>query len=468
MGVNVASRIEGLAEAGGICISRTVYDQVKNKLDLGYEYIGEQTARNITEPVPVYRLEMEAESVFQEIGREAKLPDKPSIAVLPFVNMSADPEQEYFSDGITEDIITDLSKVSGLFVIARTSAFTYKGKQLNVQQVGRELRVRYVLEGSVRKAGDRVRITAQLVDTTTGGHIWAERYDRDLENIFALQDEVTQQIVSVLAVKVTEDEEILRSCKCKQPCNIEAYDAYLRGLEHLYRFTEETNAQARKIFEKSIELAPEFALAHLRLGETYLNEWIYGWSQDPQSLERASELAKMTIALDDSLAEPHDLLGHVYLWKRQHERAIVEHQQAVSLDPNNAEGLAGLGGALAWAGKPEKAVKVIKRAMRLNPIYPVYYVWNLGHAYFLMERYEVAIEAFKRALNLNPNFHPAHFFLAASYSELGQEEEARADVVELMRKWPGGCLELAKLRLPYKDEAILERLFKSLRKAGLK
>jgi adenylate cyclase len=430
--------------------------------------MGEQTVKNITEPVRVYRVELEAESGVPEMGGEAKLPDKPSIAVLPFVNMSGDPEQEYFSDGMTEDLITDLSKVSGLFIIARNSTFTYKGKPVNVQQVGRELGVRYVLEGSVRKAGDRVRITAQLVDATTGGHLWAERYDRDLENIFALQDEVTQQIVSVLAMKVTEDEEIIQPCKCKQPCNIEAYDTYLRGLEYLYRFTKKANAQAREIFEKSIEICPEFALAHSRLGETHLNEWILGWTQDPQSLEKASQLAKMTIALDNSLSEPHDLLGHVYLWKGKHEQAIAEHEQAISLDPNNAEGLAGLGSVLAWAGRPEEAVSVLKKAMRLNPIYPVYYVWSLGHAYFLMERYEAAIEAFKRALIRNPNFHPAYFFLAASHSELGQEEEARADVAELMRKWPGGCLEVAKEMLPYKDNAVLERLFDALRRAGLK
>ena len=222
------------------------------------------------------------------------------------------------------------------------------------------------------------------------------------------------------------------------------------------------------MFEKSIDRAPEFALAHSRLGETHLNEWVLGWGQDRRSVEEASELAKKAIALDASLSEAHGLLGEVYLWKNQHEQAIAELGEAISLDPNNADGLARLANILTWAGRPEEALGLIKKAMRFNPVYPVYYLWDLGHAYFMMERYEEAIAAFKRALSLNPNFHPAHFYLAASYSELGRLEEARADVAALLRKWPGGSLELARERLPYKDEAVLDRLFDALRKAGLK
>ncbi len=465
-GLNIAARIEGLAEAGGICISGTVYDQVKNKLDLGYEYMGEQSVKNLAEPVRVYWVEMKAKSSVPLMGREFKMFDKPSIAVLPFVNMSGDAEQEYFSDGITEDIITGLSKVSGLFVIARNSTFTYKGKSVNVQKVGRELGVRYVLEGSVRKMGNRVRITAQLVDATTGGHLWAERYDRDLEDIFVLQDEVTQQVVSLLAVKVTEDEAIIQSCKCKQPCNIEAYDAYLRGLQYLSRFTKEANTQAQEMFEKSIDLASHFVLAHSRLGETHLNEWIFGWTQNPQSLEKAFELVKMTIALDDSLSEPYNLLGHVHLWKGQHERAIAELQKATSLDPNNADGFAGLGSILNWAGRPEEALGVVKKAMHLNPTYPVYYLWSLGHAYFLMERYEAAVEAFKKAVNLNPNFQPAHFFLAACYSSLDRQTDAAA-AAEVIKINPKFNLEHYAKTLPYKNKADKERYIAALRKAGL-
>ena len=466
-GVNIAARLEGLADGGGICISGSAYDQIEDKLALGYEYLGEQSVKNIRKPVRVYRIGTATEPVIPHMKEELQFPDRPSIAVLPFLNMSGDPEQEYFSDGITEDLITDLSKISGLFVIARNSTFTYKGRPVKIQQVGKDLGVRYVLEGSVRKAGDRVRITAQLLDAKSEGHLWAERYDRGLEDIFALQDEVTQKIVSVLAVRLTEGEQIRRACKCRQPCDIRAYDDYLRGLESLFQFTEEANAHAREVFEKSVKAAPHFALAHSKLGDTYFNEWVFGWSQDPGRLDSALDLAKKAIALDDSLSEPHELLGRVYLWKGLHEQAIAELERAVSLDPNDAEGLAGLGSVLAWSGRPKEALELIRRAMRLNPRYPVYYLWNLGHAYFLMERHQEAIAAFKRALNVNADFHPAHFYLAASYSLIGRMGEARAEMERLLAKGPEGCVRFAGQRLPYKDPTILSRLLEALSKAGL-
>ncbi len=461
-GVNIAARVEGLAEGGGICISGTVYDQVKNKVALGYEYLGEQAVKNIADPVRVYRARMDPDAAAASLGGALDLPDKPSLAVLPFVNMSGDPEQEYFSDGLTEDLITDLSKISGVFVIARNSVFTYKGKAVKVEDVGRELGVRNVLEGSVRKAGDRVRITAQLVDAKTGGHLWAERYDRDLRDIFALQDEVTQKIVAALAVKLTGDEQerLVR----QYTDNLEAYDYTLRGMEYFSRATKEANAQARQMFEKAIDLDPEYALAYCRLGLTHLMEWAFGWTQDPQSLEQAFELAQRAIALDDSLPEAHSVLGDVYLWKKQHEQAIAELEKTIALDPNDADGLTDLGSILTWAGRPEEAIGLIKKAMRFNPHYPAYYLFHLGHACFLTGEYEEAIAALKRVLNRNPDFVPAHFYLAASYSELGQEEEARTHVTEL----PEGSLEETGQRLPYKDHGVLERLFGALRKVGRK
>jgi len=467
-GVNIAARMEGLAKAGGICISGAVYEHIKNKLPLDYDYLGEQFVKNITEPVRVYHVQTAAKTVVPEPLKEGLSPGRPSIAVLPFTNMSGDPEQEYFSDGIIEDLITDLCKVSGLFVIARNSVFTYKGKPVKVEEVGRELGVRYVLEGSVRKANSKVRITAQLVDAATGGHVWAERYDRDLEDIFALQDEVTQKIVSVLAVKLTEDEQVCRVCKCKDTCNMEAYDYYLRGLEDFLRITKEANAQARKMFEKSMEADPQYAPALSKFGETYLNDWIYGWAHDPQMLEEAFKLAQRAMALDDSLPDAHCLLGRVYLWKMEHQKAIAEVEKAISLEPNNADWLENLGGILTWAGRPDKAIGLIEKAMRLNPKYPAFYLWGLGHAHFLMKQYDEAISAFKRALNVNPNYHPSHFYLAAGYSELDQKEGAQTQVAELLRKWPTGCLEAAKQRLPYKDQAVLERILKAVGKAGLK
>jgi len=465
-GVNVAARLEGLALGGGICISGKVYEEVKSKVSLSHEYLGEQMVKNISEAVPVYRVEMDAKSSVPDKRTAITLPEKPSVAVLPFTNMSDDPEQEYFSDGITEDLITDLSKVSALFVIARNSVFTYKDKSVKVPDVGRELGVRYVLEGSVRKAMNRVRITAQLVDATTGGHLWADRYDRDFEDIFALQDEVTEKIVSVLKLKLTEAEKERRSSKCKYTCNLEAYDYFLQGLEHFYRCTNEANIRAREMFEKAIDLDSKYALAHAMLGNTHLLEWTLGWSEDPYPVERAFEWAQKAIALDESLPDAHQLLGNVYLWKKQHQQAIAELEKAISLDPNNADSLAGLGSILLWAGKPEEAIGMIEKAMRLNPVYPVYYEWNLGHAYLLTEQYENAIAALKSTLDRNPDFWPSHCLLAATYSEMGLEEKARAEVAETLRINPDFSLESWRHKCPFKDEAVLERRFRALGKAG--
>jgi adenylate cyclase len=512
-GVNITARVEGLAQGGGICISGTVYDSIKNKLSLSYESLGEHTVKNITEPVRVYRMRVGPEAAAPVLREEKAgprrwqraalaavvvlvvaagvwtiwnfylrpappvevasvekmaflLPDKPSIAVLPFVNMSGDAEQEYFSDGITEDLITDLSKISGLFVIARNSVFIYKGKAVKIAEVGRELGVRYVLEGSVRKANGRVRITAQLVDTTTEGHLWAERYDRELKEIFALQDEVAQKIVAALKVELTEDEQerLVR----KYTDNMEAYDYYLRGAEYFNRFTKEANVQARRMFERSIELDSEFAAAYLYLGHTYLVDWFMGWNQDPHILEQAYEIGQRAIALDDSSAGGYCLVGHVYLWKKQHDQAIAVFERAIDLNPNYPMVCAGLGDILSWAGRPQEAIEYVKMAMRLDPAHPFWYFWFLGHAYFLAGQHEEAIETLKRALNRNPDFWIAHVYLAASYSELGREEEARAEAAEFKRLSPDLSSEAWRERFPYKDPAVLERLFEGLRKAGVK
>ena len=509
-GVNIAARVEGLAEGGGICISGSAYEQVENKLALGYEYIGEHSVKNIAKPVRVYRVPMEprvsrekraglrrwqrpavvciavlivgavAVTIWNyylrpspppmEVASVEKmafpLPKKPSIAVLPFVNMSGDPKQEYFSDGITEDLITDLSKVSGLFIIARNSVFQYKGKPVDVKNIGRELGVRYLLEGSVRRAEGKVRINAQLIDATTGGHLWAERYDRDLRDIFALQDEVTQRIVTALLVKLTEDEQ--ERVVGKGTDSLEAYDCSLRGLDYFYRFTKEANAQARVMFERAIDLDPEYALAYSWLGFTHWMEWAFGWSQDPQSLEQAFELAQRATSLDDSVFAAHSLLGKVHLWKKQHDQAIAELEKTIALNPNYADGLAGLGEILCFAGRAEEAIAVLEKAIRLNPIPPVWYFHSLGHAYFLTGHYRKGITALKRVLNRNPNFWPARIYLAGSYVGLGQEEEAHAEAAEVLRINPNFSLEAGGQRLPYKDQAVLERLGDILRKAGLK
>ncbi len=475
-GVNIAARLEGLAEAGSICISGIVYDQVETKLNflnLGYEYLGEQAVKNIAKPVPVYRVQVEpgqSSSTARGKGEVTlsllTLPDKPSIAVLPFANMSGDLEQEYFSDGITEDLITDLSKLSGLFVISRNSVFLYKGKAVKPEQVSRELGVRYLLEGSVRKAGSRVRITAQLIDATTGYHLWAERYDRELQDIFALQDEVTQKIVAALEVKLTEGEQ--GRLGHAPTDNLEAYDCFLRGLEYHSQRTQEANAQARQMFERAIALDPEFAAAYAFLGRTYLMEVVYQWNQDPQTQEKLFALGQQAVALDDSQPTAHETLGLAYLGKKQHAQAIAEAEKAVALDPNYADAYVTLAEILSFAGRPQEAMSLVEQAMRLNPRYPFSYLWALGHAYRLVGRLQEAIIALKRVVMRNPDQITAHVFLAVIYSELGREEEARAEVAEILRISPHYSLEVVRQRIPYKDPALLERQVAALRKAGLK
>ena len=468
-GVNVAARLEGLAEPGGICVSDMIYQSVEAKLDLAFEDLGAQSVKNIAKPVRAYRVVVEpgagTVTAPRPQPRRSPVTDKPSIAVLPFTNMSADPEQEYFSDGISEDIITDLSKASGLFVIARHSTFKYKGKAVDLQQVARELGVRYVLEGSVRKAADRVRITAQLIDASTGGHLWAERYDRDLTDIFAVQDEITEKIVKALEVKLTEGEQELVARRYTD--NLEAYDYFLRGRAYQALATKETTAQARQMFERAIELDPSFAGAYAILSHTHWRDWRNQWSEDSQALERAFEAAKKAVALDDSLPLAHTHLAWVYVFRKQHEEAIAEGQRAIALDPNFAEGYARLGNILTFACRPEEAVDLVKKAIRLNPHYPPNYLISLGHVYEMMGKHEEAIAALKKSLTRNPDLMFSHLFLAVVYSELGRKEEAQAEVAEVLRISPRASLEGQRERMPFKDQAALERYLEALRKAGL-
>jgi len=307
------------------------------------------------------------------------LPDKPSIVVLPFDNMSKDPEQDYFSNGITEVLTSDLSRISSLFVIARNTAFTYKGKPVNIQDVGKELGVRYVLEGSVQKAGEQIRIVTQLIDTTTGGHLWSQRYDRPLQDLFALQDEIVQKIVTTLKLQLTLQEQgyVVR----KHTDNLEAYDFFLRGQEYYWRLMKETHVQARQMFEKAIALDPQYAEAYACLGWTYWVEWVFRWSADPQIMERALALAQQALALNDSLPTAHSLLSYVYAQKQQYDQAIAEGERAVALDPNDAESYAVQAQVLIMAGRPEEALQSVEQAMRLNPRCPPWYLYELGWAY---------------------------------------------------------------------------------------
>ena len=462
-GVNLAARLQELAEPGGICVSAKVREEVGRKVEIGFEDFGERQLKNIAKPVRVYMIRPALPAAN---AQPLALPDKPSIAVLPFDNLSGDPEQQYFSDGIAEDVITDLSKVSGLFVIARNSSFTYRGKAVKVQEVSRELGVRYVLEGSVRKAGNRVRIAAQLIDGTTGGHLWAERYDRDLTDIFAVQDEVTREIVSALAVKLTQREQ--RRIARRGTDNLEAYDYYLRGRQLQLQRTKEANAEARPLLERAIELDPQFARAHSVLAGVHGLDYVNRWRDPPEdSRHRAHELAQRAVALDDDDPYAHVVLGLNYSALRQHDRAMAEARRALALDPNFAWAYSLLGQVLYYSGRPQDAIEPLKAAIRLDPNDQDPFLHYLAMAYYGVGRYEDAAAALKRRIIRKPDTDMSRVLLAACYGHLGRMEEAQAQWREVMRINPDYSLEHRRRVLPYKDPADFERIADGLRKAGL-
>src|SRR5216684_1965730 len=510
-GVNVAARRESLADSGGICISDTVHAQIRNKLPLSYEDLGEQQVKNIAQPVQVLRVMLEGAThttakrplrkhwrggVFSLAGLALiavvivfvqhlslrpptttasippaqppalPLPDKPSIAVLPFINMSGDREQEYFSDGITEDLITALSKLPVLFVIARNSTFTYKGKAVKVQQVGRELGVQYVLEGSVRKAGNQVRVTAQLADATTGDHVWAERYDRPLQDIFAVQDNIVQRIVTTLNLEFTLVHQGWQFTRHTD--NPEAYDDALRGIEYLMTPTKEGNLKARQMFEKAIQLDPKYSTAYMDLGTTYWLDWVLQWSDDPSALDQALQLERQAIALDDSQPLAHTLLSGIYLFKKQYDQASAEAERTLALDPNSAGAYEALARIMDCSGRPAEAIGLAEKAMRLDPRNRESYLFYEGWSYSQMGRYEESIPLVKRAIARFPNNWAAHLTLVVDYIELGREGEARAEAAELLRIDPQFSLDMWRQRSPQKNRTLLERNLADLRKAGLK
>jgi adenylate cyclase len=664
-GVNIASRLQSLAEPDTICVSDIVYRDVAKKLDLGTVVsLGQPKLKNIAERFQVYALLSESPKGLRQrlqiqqlklshrlrpahwvavglvllvgvitatwylahsplspqspaLRTEAApaalpLPDKPSIVVLPFTNMSDDPKQEYFSDGITEDITTDLSRLSSLFVISRNSAFTYKGKATKVQAISREMGVQYVLEGSVQRTDNHMRITAQLIDATNDRHLWAERYDRPLKDIFAVQDEIRQKIVFALKVKLTPEEQ--ERFKQARTNNLEAYDYLLRGLEAFYRTTNEDNLQARQMFEKAIELDSQYGVAYALVAATYYLESLWGWSKDAHTLEDGLAMARRAIALDETLPLGYGILGMIYAAQKQYEHALAESERAIALDPNNADSYQQRAEVLNLTGKPEEALHAVQQAIRLSPRATGGSLINLGLAYFLLGRYtdaistlnsllvrypnwlsaypllslsyvqqwnfqltqdpqmlglalaaaqravalnnsyvqahftlgivylfqrqyEQAIAESERAIALDPNvaggyaalaetlsrvgrsdealqmaaealrrkalapdFHLAfvgsayylagkpaeaiaplkqyvarypntlgpHLNLAAAYSELGKEAEAQAEAAEVLRINPQFSLEVHKQRMPIKDPAVLERQLAALRKAGLK
>ncbi len=394
------------------------------------------------------------------------LPEKPSIAVLPFTNMSGDPEQDYFSDGITEDIITTLSKLPNLFVIARNSTFTYKGKPVKIHQVAEELGVRYVLEGSVQKSDRRVRITAQLVDTLTGRHLWAERYDRELKDIFTLQDEITKKIVVELQVKLTEGEQA--RVQARGTDSLEAWANYYKGVEGVRLHTKEGNINAQRMFNKAVEIDPQFAAAYVGLGYTHKNDARFGWSESPsKSYKMAFEMAYNAAEMDDSYSGTHTLLGLMYLMMGQHDKAIAEGEKAVALNPNGADDAAILASIKNFSGEPEEAINLMKKAMRLSPYLPDIHLGTLIQAYQLTGRHEEAIEIAKTFIKRKPNLGYPHAQLALSYAELGRYDEARKEWEITLEKDPNVMKLFKSMSKVYKDQSVPERFRKVLRNAGL-
>jgi adenylate cyclase len=512
-GVNIAARLESISHPGGICISGTAYDHVKNKLDFGYEYLGEQSVKNIPEPVRVYRVLIDPEAAGRVLGekrflgrisrraaiaafiiliivagglaswnfylRQSKrkdaasldkmafpLPDEPSIAVLPFDNLSGDPQQDYFSDGLSDHIITNLSKVPHLFVIARNSTFTYKGKPVKVQKVSEDLGVRYVLEGSVQKTADRIRVTAQLIDAIKGHHLWAESYDREVKDIFAVQDKITMEILKALQVKLTGGEKA--SLVGKGTDNLEAYQKCLQALDQFQRISKEGNILARKLAEEAITLDPKYPVAHRIVGWTHFNDARFGWSLSrSESFKQAVDLAQKAIELDDTQAGAYSLLSMIHMYKRRYEKAIAAGERALSISPNGAHYNAIQAIILNFAGRPDEAIELTKKAMRLSPIYPGWFLYQLGLAYRLTGQYDQAIETLKRCRELNPEDIRSYTELVIVYSQLGQMEEAQTMVSEILKKKPKFSLAVyAKSRF-YKDPEHIELELDALRKAGL-
>jgi adenylate cyclase len=517
-GVNIAARIEGLSDAGGICISGSAYEQIENKLALGYEYLGEHAVKNITKPVKVYRIPIGPRSAKTKAGlkekgkgigwraativaavlvliiggvlvwslytRESQIPKtgqpeketaskppappaQPSIAVLPFVNMSGDPGQEYFSDGITENIIAGLSKLPGLLVIARNSTFTYKGKPVDVKQLGSDLGVRYVLEGSVQRSEDRVRIIAQLIDASTAQHLWAERYDRNLTDIFALQDEITLKIISALPLDLKGREKSRLAAEGTE--NLDAYAKVLQGMQALRGRGRPGDVQkARQIAEEAIQLDPDYPKGHTLLATTYMMEAMRKRDQTSRrSVARAFQLAQKALELDDANIEAHLLLGRIYLMRKQNEMAEAELEKAKAINPNSTEVAHALGRHYLQTGRPNEAREMFEKAVRLDPVHAQKSYVNLGRTYRMLGKHEEAVSVFKKAVQNAPDHLNIRLELIATYSALGKTEEAKAEADEVLKMNPNFTVSSFSRRSPMQNPTQREKFLDLLRQAGL-
>jgi adenylate cyclase len=517
-GVNIAARLEALADPGGICISESAYQQIENKIPLHYDYLGEHEVKNIAKPVRVYRARIEPEAVPSQLPEEKKptsrglsravmagialvliaaaailylfvfrpsaskmevaskekmafpLPAVPSIAVLPFVNMSEDSKQEFICDGITENIITALSKVRNLLVISRQSTFSYKGKPVKVKQVSEELGVRYVLEGSVQRSANRIRITAQLIDALTGNHIWAERYERDLKDLFALQDEITKRILTAIRVKLTEGEGASMADRYYGgKYGFECYLKILEGYKYYNGHNIEDLGVARRIAEEALAMCPENPGAYHLMGSVHWLEYWLGSKKSPrESIEKGIEMAQKALALDDSVSRAHGLLSFFYSLKRENEKAVDEGERAVALAPGSESAYMSYAMSLHYAGRFEEAIPMFQKAIRLNPIGSTGTFLNFGHTLRAAGRFEEAVSAYKKSLQRAPDNFFTHLGLTATYSMMGREKEARVEAAEVLRINPKFSVDsYAKLQTN-KDQSYIDNTVSAWRKAGLK
>ncbi len=466
-GVNIAARLEQLAEVGGVCVTGQVYDQVAGRMDVAFDDLGEKSLKNISRPVRVYRAVIESPEQKAAHGEnqtaQKRAAVKPTVAVLPFANMSGDPEQEFFVDGLTEDILTELSRRRELFVISRTSTFVYKGQAVNLREVAQKLGAQYLVEGSVRKAGDRLRVTVQLIDTASDAHIWAERYDRKLDDIFAIQDEVTAAIVATLPgrLEAAQHDQLAR----KKPSSMAAYECVLAAKVLHHRGTREDNTQALKLIDRAVELDPDYAHAHAWRGCILGQSWGYGWCADKDATfaDIAVELQK-ALSLDDNDADVHRILAAVNIARKDLNRARYHQERALALNPNYDLVVVQMGELLTWLGRPEEGIEWIQKAMQLNPHHPARFWSHLGRAHFTARQYGKSIEAFMHlsAMDVMP-----HAFVAACYGCLGDRTAAAAHVARLRELDPGFDLEKFLKTMHYANEPDLQHLREGLIKAGI-
>jgi adenylate cyclase len=467
-GVNIAARLESIAQPGGICISDDAYRQVRGKVEVNFQDSGEQELKNIARPVRVYQLRPEAATAAAKPASGLALPDKPSIAVLAFQNMSGDAEQEFFADGIAEDIITALSKAHWLFVIARNSSFSYKGKSVDVREVGRDLGVRYVLEGSVRKAANRVRITAQLVDATSGHHVWAERYDRALEDIFAVQDEITRSIIGAIAPGIVAAE--IQRTRGKEAAQLGQWERVMRAHWHVWRFTRDDCREAFHLIDEILRRDPNNALALADLSFNWHFGGVFGWTTEPtKAMEKSGDAARRAVAAEDRDATAQAALAVYEVFSNRHDEAIKRLMRAIELDPNSSLARGQLGVALSFGGEPDRSIAVLEDAKRLSPRDYLMVIWHAVDAWSHLhaERFAEAIACAKQAIEFNPSFPDSHGILAAAAAHLGQTVEAQAELAEFVRLLPGLTLSDPRLIRPFRRPADRERFLAGLRKAGL-